>query len=271
MAPHLGATVPGEIGMVEFHGRAGLVMSPVAGTPMLTLYARRGRTADRPRVAGDFAAAARWLADLQRATAVESAPLDMDRGVAARLGERFADDDRIDQDLERLAAIHSELARNTVPRAVVHGDFWFGNLMVSDDRVSGVVDWEAGEACGEPVRDVVRFALMYAMFLDRGTKPGRRVAGHRQLRAGTWGVGVDYALDGSGWFPELIRQFLRAGLARLGAAPECWRDAALAGVAEVAALADDPEFARSNLELFRRLASRGHCVPRPTRPEEMRP
>ena len=96
---------------------------------------------------------------------------------------------------------------------------------------------------------------MYALFLDRRTRPGRRVAGHRGLRAGTWGAGVEYALDGHGWFPDLFRGFLKDGLARLGASPASWRDAALAGIAEVAALTDDHEFARRHLELFRRSAS----------------
>ena len=65
---------------------------------------------------------------------------------------------------------------------------------------------------------------------------------------------MDYALDGHGWFPELFRRFVRHGLSRLGATPECWRDCVLAGIAEVAALTDDPDFSRRNLELFRRLS-----------------
>jgi hypothetical protein len=65
---------------------------------------------------------------------------------------------------------------------------------------------------------------------------------------------VDFALNGSGWFPELFRDFVGAGLRRLGASPDLWRDAVLAGLAEVAARTDDPAFGRSHLELFRRLA-----------------
>jgi predicted amidohydrolase len=95
---------------------------------------------------------------------------------------------------------------------------------------------------------------MYALYLDRRTRPGRRVAGHTGFVADSWGAGVAYALDGRGWFPELFRRFLQDGLARLGAAPECWRDAALAGIAEAAALTDDDEFARCNLALFQRLS-----------------
>jgi hypothetical protein len=107
------------------------------------------------------------------------------------------------------------------------------------------------------VRDLVRFAVMHALYLDRRTSAGRRVPGHPGLRAGPWGAALDFALDGSGWFPELFRGFLQDGLARLGASPERWRDAALAGIAEVAATTDDPPFARHHLELFRRAVRRG--------------
>jgi phosphotransferase family enzyme len=141
-----------------------------------------------------------------------------------------------------------------VPRTSVHGDLWFANILLSRGRVSGVVDWEDGSVSGEPVRDLVRFALMYALFLDRRTRPGRRVAGHSGLRAGIWGAAVEYAIDGKGWFPELFRRFLQDGLARLGASPSSWRDAALAGIAEVAAFTDDARYARHHLDLFRRLA-----------------
>ena len=120
-----------------------------------------------------------------------------------------------------------------------------------------MVDWEAGATSGEPVRDLVRFALMYALYLDRRTvrRPARR-GPSRAARADRWGAGVEYALDGTGWFPDLFRRFLGDGLARLGASPARWRDAALAGIAEVAALTDDHGFARWHLELFRRVSTR---------------
>jgi hypothetical protein len=177
----------------------------------------------------------------------------MDGGIAARLASRFEGETALGDSLARLAEIHGRLSRHKVPRTAVHGDLWFGNVLLEDGRASGVVDWEGAASSGEPVRDLVRFALMYALFLDRRTRSGRPVAGHPELRAGRFGAGVEYALDGSGWFPARFRHFLGAGLERLGASPGSWRDAALAGLAEVAALTDDPDFARSNLELFQRV------------------
>jgi len=249
-------TIPRVVDVVDFEGRPALVMTALEGTPMSTSYLRWRYTARPAGVTAHFAAADTWLGGLQRATAAELAALEMDAGVASRLARRFSEDSRIDEDLDQLGSIHARLRQNTVRRTAIHGDFWVGNILLSRRHVSGVVDWEAGATSGEPVRDIVRFAIMYALFLDRRTRPSRQVAGHHGLRAGEWGAGVEYALDGTGWFPELFRGFLCEGLARLGASAGSWRDAALAGIAEVAALTDEDGFARRHLELFRRLVHR---------------
>jgi len=251
---HVSGTIPRTVDLVDFEGRRALVMTAVAGVPMTTSYLRRRHTATPARVAEDFAAVEAWLADLQRATNGPSAPLNMDCGVVVRLTSRFREDERLGEDLDQLAEIYARLRGNTVPRTVVHGDFWFGNVLLAGGRVSGVVDWEGGATSGEPVRDLVRFALMYALYLDLRALAGRRIAGHRRLADGSWGAGVEYALDGTGWFPDLFRRFLGDGLASLGASPASWRDAALAGIAEVAALTDEEGFARRHLELFRRVS-----------------
>lgn len=249
-------TLPRVVDLVEFEGRQAAVMTAVHGLPMSTSYLRWRHTARFARVAADFDAVASWLADLQQTTAGAAASIDMDGGVLSRLRSRFAGDERLGPDLDRLAEVHARLGRHTATRTAVHGDFWFGNVLLTDGRVSGVVDWEAGSTAGEPVRDLVRFALMYALYLDWRTGARGRVAGHPGLRAHGWGAGIEYALDGTGWFPDLFRRFLGDGLDRLGASREGWRDAALAGIAEIAALTDDPEFARLHIELFRRIPSR---------------
>ena len=249
-------TVPRIVGAVSFEGRPALVMTALQGEPMTTSYVGWRHTARRGRVAADFDAVGRWLAELQLRTARNPAPVDFDGGVTAALRDRFAGDERLADDLDRLEVIHGRLRREATPRTVVHGDLWFGNVLLTHGNVSGVVDWEAGAITGEPVRDIVRFALMYALYLDSRTRPGRRVSGHSGLRAIRRGVGVEYALDGRGWFSELFRRFIEDGLYRLGASPAIWRDVAVAGIAEVAALTDNPEFARFALDLFRRVAHR---------------
>jgi hypothetical protein len=50
--------------------------------------------------------------------------------------------------------------------------------------------------------------------------------------------------------PNLVRSFLRDGLAALGLPPELWYSAALVGLGEVAALANDDDFGSSHLELL---------------------
>ncbi|HZT14943.1 MAG TPA: phosphotransferase [Gaiellaceae bacterium] len=249
----LRATVPCPLQAVELDGERALVTTALAGSPMPTSYLRRGHTRDRSRVAGDLERAGAWLAELQDATAGEHAPVDVVHGVGDRLRERFADDARLGEVLDRLAEAGARLERATTPSTVVHGDFWFGNVLVTDGAVSGVVDWEFGEPVGEPLRDVVRFALSYALYLDRRTRPGRRVAGHPGLRAGSFGAAVEFAVAGEGWFPEQFRAFLRGGLRRLGASPDLWPELVLAGIAEIAARSDDDAFAAGHLDLFCRI------------------
>jgi len=235
LSPETAASVPRVAGRVEFDGRPALVMTAVPGAPMSTSYLRWRHTASPARVGEDFAALESWLVRFQAATERGTGQIDMDGGVTARLRKRFAAVDRLETHLGHLADVHERLQRSTTPRTAVHGDLWFGNLLVSEGRISGVVDWEAGALSGEPVRDLVRFALMYALYLDRRTR-----------------------VDGAGWFPDLFRGFLQRGLSRLGAPSERWRDAALAGIAEVAAFTDEDQFARFHFELFQRLAEGTH-------------
>jgi hypothetical protein len=250
------ATVPKVVEIVDFEGRPALVTTAVPGTPLTVSYMSWRHTASRSRAAGDFDAVRGWIADLQHGTARGDSPLDMDGGVRQRLTDRFRGDPQLAEDVARLEDIHGRLSTHTTPRTVVHGDLWLGNVLMTRGRATGVVDWEAGAASGEPVRDLVRFAHMYGLYLDRRTRRGRRVAGHPALRAEAPGAGVQYALEGTGWFPELFSGFIGDGLARLGASPDAWRDAAVAGIAEVAAVTDDDGFARLHLELFRRVTRR---------------
>jgi hypothetical protein len=248
-------TVPTVLGRADAWGRPALVMGALPGTPMATLYHRYRHTADQAAVAADFEAAGDWLAAFQQSTAAGSHRLSAGDGLAARLSGRFPDAGGLDEVLASMGLIEDRLGQVTVADTAVHGDYWFGNLLVRDGRVSGVVDWEAAEAVGSPIRDLGRFVLSYALYLDRHTRPGRRVAGHPGLRAGDWGAGVIHALGGDGWFPSTVRRFLEVGLRRLGIPDRLWRDVALAAVAEVAAGADHPEFAKAHFDLLQRLVA----------------
>jgi Phosphotransferase enzyme family len=249
--PRVVAELPSE------HGHA-LVTTALPGTPMSTRYHRWHHVSHRRSVELDFAAGARWIARLQTGTAAMLHPLDLAGGLAPRLAQRFAGTAAGETAVERLGELDRRLRAACTPRTVVHGDFWPGNVLMRGTAVTGVVDWEAAELFGEPVRDVVRFVLAYTLYLDRHTRPGSRVWGHPGLRSDRWGAGVQFALDGSGWLPRLVRDFTAAHLVRLGVDGERWRDVIITGIAEVAVTADDPDFARNHLELFVELARTHH-------------
>ena len=219
--------------MVALDDLPALITRGVPGTPMLADYHLWRHVARRRKVTADFTAAAAWLAALQSTPTGPPAPVFADVSVP-----------------DRLAPVLAPLTALTLPRTISHGDYWLGNILLTKGRVTGVVDWEAGEIVGEPLRDVARFVLSYALYLHRHTAGGRRVAGHAGLRATGFGPGILYVLQGGGWFPTLAREFVSDALQRLGAPRTHWRAVLIAGVADVIATADDPRFAQEHLDLL---------------------
>ena len=168
------------------------------------------------------------------------------------LVSRWPDDPSARELADRLAPSAGELSNGVA--SVVHGDFWCGNILRRHGAVAGVIDWEHGTFFDDPLRDRARFALSYALYLDRHTVPGREVAGHRGLVAGPWGEGVRYAFAGSGWFPDLIRRFVSDGLQATGRDPGLWHEAVLLALSEVAVSSDHDGFAQHHLSLALSLA-----------------
>jgi len=250
----LAATVPRIVAIAEHSGRPVLVTTALPGRVMLASYHTWRHTARPAAVRADFDAAGQWLADLQHRTARSEASLaSMLDGAAAAITRRFGDEQVTAQDLDHVSDLHSRLTGHQVPQVVMHGDFWPGNMLMEGDRLRGVIDWECARTDGPPTRDLARFAITYSLYLDRHTRPGRRVAGHRGLLAGQWGAGVEYAVNGTGWYPEFVQRFVADGLRRLGAPEARWRDVMLAEIACIAAEADHADFAMNHLLLLRRL------------------
>jgi hypothetical protein len=255
----LGITLPQPIGYLDAEGLPALVTTALTGTPLTVQYHAWRHTARRRAARADFTAAGAWLAQLQARTAGRRAPVTLLHDSLVTIGSRFRDHPGLPLLRRRLAGPAARLAEQATPRTVVHGDFWFGNLLTderrpAEERVVGVVDWEAGTLLGEPLRDVARFAVSYALYLDRHVRPGRRVPGHRGMVADSWGAGLVHAAQGRGWFGGLIRQYLCAALERLGAPATLWPEVMLAGIADVAASADHPQFADRHVDLLLRLA-----------------
>ncbi|MEU6372890.1 phosphotransferase [Streptomyces sp. NPDC046909] len=244
-------TVPTVVGLLRHADLPALATTALLGVPMLVAYHRPGHHTRREPVYGDFGAAAAWLADFQSGTEGDTVPLDLGPRVAQVLDHR-PDNHRARRELDTL---RRRLRRYTAPTTAVHGDFWAGNVLLREGRVSGVVDWEHARTAGSPLADPARFVVAYCEYLDRHTRPGRRVPGHPGLVAGEPGAALAHALDGTGWYPRLVRAFLASALRRLGLPLACGRDAVLAELAAVAAEATDPGFADAQTRAFVRLAA----------------
>lgn len=229
---------------------AALVMTARTGVPMAIDYHRWRHNGQPLRVGRDFARADRWLRQLARRTGPATAPLRWADGVLARFGS----DSAVEQVATATQSFEGELEQPHLC-AVVHGDFWCGNILQTAGVVSGVVDWEHAVVGGDPVRDRVRFALSYSLYLDRHTPVGSPVHGHPGLRAGPWGAGIRYAVQGQGWYPELVAGFVGDGLEATGRSRDLWRSAMLTGLAEIAVRSDHDVFARQHLELLGELVA----------------
>jgi hypothetical protein len=253
--PEVGPTLPRPAGSFTADGMLALATSVVPGIPMRTRYHSYRHLARPALVRADFAAAGAWLASLQRDSMAAVAPISLLDGVPELICARWPEDRRARALASQLGPVAARLGAGRTPRTVVHGDFWAGNVLLTGEVVTGVVDWPGGQLAGEPLRDVARFALSYALYLDRHTRPGRAVAGHRGLHADGWGAGVRYAVAGRHWFGRVVSGFVTAALARLGAPRALWSDVLLAGIAEVAATADHPDFAARHRDLVLSLMS----------------
>jgi len=253
--PRVDETLPRHIGIFDADGMLASATSVVPGIPMRTSYHAFRHLARPDSVRGDFAAAQEWLMALHADSMAAAAPIALLDGVAGRIAARWPDDSRALDLAERLGPLDARLSSAGTPRTVVHGDFWAGNLLISRDTVTGVVDWAAAELSGEPLRDVVRFVITYSLYLDRHTRPGRPVTGHPGLRADGWGAGIRYGMSGQGWYGQLVRDFVESALARLGAPTGLWRAALLAGLGEIAVTADHADFAIRHRDLLWQLIS----------------
>lgn len=243
-------TIPRYVCSRQLGGRPVLVSTVLPGRPMSVSYHQWLHTSRPDLVGSDFAIAGDWLGRFQTATMTTTPSSGWSAAVAATLSSRWGRHRLVDAGLARLAAAEHVLAEHTTASTAVHGDYWFGNLLLDDGRLTGVVDWEAGELEGSPLRDLARFVLSYSLYLDRHTRPGRRVFAHRGLRRQGIAPGIAHGLLGNGWYPRLVRGFLADGLGRLGLPGALWYSVALTGIGEVAAQANDPGFAEEHLTLL---------------------
>ena len=252
----LGPTIPRYVRSAVVGGRTSMISTSLPGRSMAVGYHSWRHTARRHLVREDLRLAAQWLATFQADTTSGVAPLTWPAQTAAALAERWAGHPRLEAAASRLTLAQEHMEGLRTPVTFVHGDFWFGNLLVRDGQISGCVDWEAASPQGCPLRDVARFMLSYALYLDRHGRPDHRVPGHRGLRRGQFGAGVSHVLTTDAWVGRDLRGFVGAALSRLGLPRSLWYDVALTGLAEVAVTANDDDFAGSHLGLLASLPCR---------------
>ena len=252
----LAETVPRYVGSLHLDGLPVLVSTAVTGVPMSVGYHRWLHTARPSLVRRDLDLALGWLRELWDSSAGSDVALTWAGETGETLRGRWDGHPLLDEAVARIEVADRRFGGLRCRRSAVHGDFWFGNVLVDDGRVTGVVDWEASSTADCPLRDLARFAISYSLYLDRHTRPRGAVRGHPGLRREGTAPGVAYALRGKGWFPGLVRSFLADGLDALGLPRSLWYDVALVGIGEVAATANDDAFGAQHLELLAGLTLR---------------
>jgi len=143
------------------------------GDPLVILTWLPGRPEPPPRT-GDLAARAHWIEEFARplaeihAIGLNGLPPDMrrDESVATVLEslEREAPNDGLSDAI--VAALHRLLpATRSATLVLLHHDYWYGNTIWEDRRLTGVVDWSAARL-GDPRKDLALARADLAVTLD---------------------------------------------------------------------------------------------------------
>jgi phosphotransferase family enzyme len=214
-------SLPRPLGSPAIAGTDVVLQTVVPGRHLVARTATRRLT--RSRLRRQFETMFAWSTGLQEAsgrwTVVDDELLERTLVPLSRAAlDALGDDDAVRGLLDR-AIDHARLLRGTPVRlAVVHGDYWAGNVLVDGARVTGVVDWERAEVAGLPVWDPFKAVMDAAYHLDRYRDVPRRgpaaMPGWGSL--GPWegiadarcATGVRAVLDGAGWFSHLAREAL---------------------------------------------------------------
>lgn len=71
----------------------------------------------------------------------------------------------------RIRALLRDFVPSANPPAVLHGDFWLGNVLWQDARIAAVIDWE-DSAVGDPLAELAnaRLEILWALGMDAMTR-----------------------------------------------------------------------------------------------------
>ena len=264
--PHVGAAIPRAVLLDRIESRLVLVTTAVPGAPLSVRYYRPGHAQSEARVRADFAAVGDWLGAFHSDAPGQLVRCDEAwQTYGVPLFERYRRivgwSDWEERFLARMQRWVHDLADVTIPTTSVHGDYCIGNVLLEGNRVTGVVDWELGRASGLAFTDVFKFAASYGSFLDRAIPQHRgRLAGHPGWGdvKSRWGdrsawtnlIGFVYAFFGSGWFPEVVRNYLATNYRRLACSPEIQPLFLAVFVAEQVLTLDNPTYRCGYRELL---------------------
>lgn len=269
--PRTYAQIPRPLLLDRIDNRVVLVTAAVPGVPLLVRYHSPGHVRSPRHVGADLAMAGRWLARFQHDTAQDGR--DCQEAYGAHADAVFARyraahgwgsaEQQLSTDLRALAA---SLSGVRIPMVAVHGDYCIGNVLTTGSAVTGVVDWELGQGRGLPFTDVFKLAASYASFLDRAVPASRHgLSGHpgwgrardRWGATSSWPnlIGFLYAFKGSGWFADIVDDYLADAYERLGVPPQAGELFLPLFVAEQATTLADPVYRRGYRDLLRILAS----------------
>ncbi len=93
------------------------------------------------------------------------------------LRPRQMTDHEIETWTRRAATLLDELQSATLGidgSVLVHGDYWLGNMLVDDDRIVGIIDWETAHR-GSPVQDREFLGRSLTGYLDRDQAFANRI------------------------------------------------------------------------------------------------
>lgn len=196
--------VPRPMGAVTLAGYSFFAQSGLPGVPLSTAL----NDGNRAHWAGEVQ---RFLLALHAASAdVHVEPLDGER--ATELFRPMIDFalDHVDDDALRSAVrrtIAGALAGAVARMGVVHGDFGPGNLLVTDSRLTGVIDWEAVRGRGPAVVDAINYLE----------------SAHRRCHPATDMADTLLALVEERWPSRAELDLLHAAFTASGTAPRCLR------------------------------------------------
>jgi aminoglycoside phosphotransferase (APT) family kinase protein len=109
------------------------------------------------------------LVTLHQLPAAEFAFLPNDRERTDRMIVRGpANDDQLQKQIWSVVQSMWPRVKQAARSALIHGDFWPGNIVWLRDKLSGVVDWEMGRL-GDPSKDVGICRCDMAMLFDMDT------------------------------------------------------------------------------------------------------